>query len=163
MSRFSGDVYFDGSLSARAMNIPANTVDNTDVQTNAGIAATKLQQQRTKTYAQESATTSVSESRVIHTIYGANATMVSFRAGSVVANIGAATITVDLKKNGVSVLSAPISLNSGHTARQMVAGTISTPAGVASDVYEVTIVATAGGGTIGKGVFAELITREDPQ
>jgi hypothetical protein len=79
---------------------------------------------------------------------------VGFKAGSVTACVGAATITVDLKKNGVSVLTATIVLDNANTARVVEAATITTTAAVAGDVFEVSVAVAAGGGTIGSGVFA---------
>jgi hypothetical protein len=87
-------------------------------------------------------------------VHGASATINSFKAGSVTACVGAATITVDLKKNGTSVLSAPITLNSSSTAYVVQSGTVTTTSLVAGDVLEVVVTATAGGGTLGNGVFA---------
>jgi hypothetical protein len=61
---------------------------------------------------------------------------------------------VDLQKNGVSILSAPVTLNSSGTNYVSQAATISSAGLVAGDVLEVVTVATAGGGTLPTGVFA---------
>lgn len=158
-----GSIHVKGSITCgEQIVLPPGTV--TDSAVAAGpVAATKTEQRQRLTYSQESATTTVSESKTIHVVHGATGTIQGFRAGSIVANIGAATITVDLKKNGTTVLTAPIPLNNTHAARQVVVGAISGGgAVVAGDVLEVTVVATAGGGTIGKGVFAEVIVDEKP-
>jgi hypothetical protein len=96
-------------------------------------------------------------------IYGVSGTLLSFKAGSIVANIGAATVTLDLKKNGVTALSAVITLNNANTARVAVSGTLSVTTLAAGDVLEVVATATAGGGTLATGVFAELRWKEDAQ
>lgn len=142
--------------------LPAGSVTSASVEPAAEIEATKTEQRQRLTYSQESATTTVSETKTIHVVYGTTGTLRGFRAGSIVANVGAATITVDLKKNGVSMLSAVITLNNSHTARQVVAAALASSALVAGDVLEITVVATAGGGTLGKGVFAEAIVDELP-
>src|SRR5687767_4181806 len=99
-NRIEGSLYVDGEFAARTMNIPASAVDNAAVEAAAGIEAEKLEHQHRARFSNESATTAVSGSWPIHVVHGATSTLVKFMAGSVVANIGAATITVDLKKNG---------------------------------------------------------------
>ncbi len=75
--------------------------------------------------------------------------------------VGDATITVDLKVNGVSVLTAAITLDNGQSARELVAGTIDTDSLSADDVIEVAVTVNAGTGTLGKGVFAYVDLHED--
>ena len=101
------------------------------------------------------------ESAQIHVVVGATGTLQKFSGGSVVANTGAATITVDLHKNGASILTAAIVLDNGDAAYAVVEGVISSSSVVADDVLEVVITVNAGGGTLGKGVFASLDLYED--
>lgn len=168
---FSGDLAVNGTVICTGFNGPAGFLTDAMIQAGAGVQATKLIHQYTKQYCQESATTVVSEARVVHIVYGnvggmsqnANAsTVVDFRAGCVVACLTTATITVDLLKNGASILSAPISLDHTVAAYAKVAGVVSNTVLANGDVLEVKIVATAGGGTLGKGVFAEVTMRENP-
>jgi hypothetical protein len=70
-------------------------------------------------------------------------------------------VTVDLRKNGTTVLSAVITLNNANTARVAVAGALSVTTLVAGDVLEV-VTATAGGGTLATGVFAIVTVNEMP-
>ncbi|HPP29036.1 MAG TPA: hypothetical protein PLV57_21225, partial [Phycisphaerae bacterium] len=75
-----------------------------------------------------------------------------------------ASVAVDLKKNGTTVLSSPISLGTAVTSRSLTTGTIGTAAVVADDVLEVSIEYTAGTqGTAAKGVFAFLDVWEDAE
>lgn len=159
----NGDVFIAGNLSARTMSIPADTIDDADIKAAADIAATKLEHQHQKGYAQESDTAAAAEDRVVHAVYGTAGTVVAFEVGVVVACIGDATITVDLHKNGASILTAAVVLDSGDAAYALVAGTIDTAALVDGDVLEVVITVNAGTGTLGKGVFASVIIREDAQ
>jgi hypothetical protein len=148
------DVVIQGTLAPKAMNYPAGSVDNAAIKTLAGVDATKLTHIHRAVYAQASGSVSASEARTVHVVHGATATLVAFKAGSISACVGAATITVDLKKNGVSVLTATIVLDSANTARVVEAAALTTTSAVAGDVFEVSVTATAGGGTIGNGVFA---------
>jgi hypothetical protein len=127
----------------------------------AGVEATKLEHQHRIPYAQPN-TTATTETRVLYVCYGLTARVIDFRAGSIVACIGAATITLDVKKNGTTILSSVLTLNNANTARVAVAAALSgSPTLVAGDVLEVVVTATAGGGTIGTGLFANLTVEED--
>ena len=153
---FKSDVTFGGSV-----NLPSACVGNAQIKTAAGIDAEKLEHQHRKCYAQESDTTAAAESRVVHVVKGTVGVLQAFRAGCVVANVGDSTITVDLLKNGVTLLTAPISLSSADSAYDVVAGTLASAGVVVGDVLEVAIVATVGEGTLGTGVFASLDLHEN--
>lgn len=101
--------------------------------------------------------------QVIHVVKGATGTIISFCAGSVTPCAGAATCTLDLKKNGTTVLSAVITLNNTHSAYEVVEATLSTTSVVTEDVLTVVVDAIDGGypaGTI-QGLFCELRINED--
>jgi hypothetical protein len=158
-----GDLQIQGSLYVQGgFTPPANSIVDASVAASAAVAATKLQHQHRAIYAQGSSTTAAAATQVIFAVFGATGTVVNFEAGAVVPNVGAATCTVDLKKNGTSILGAAISLSSSQTARQLVAATISNTALVAGDVLEVVVTATAGGGTLAQGLFATLTVNEMP-
>lgn len=162
-SVITSDLYVSGNLNAKSMTLPAGTVDDNAVEGAAGIQASKLQHQYEPVYQQESATSAVSEQRVVHVVKGATATLLSFDAGAVVLLTGADTCTVDLLKNGVSILTAAISLSSGDTAYGLDSGALSSTTAVTGDVFEVKVTATHSSGTLPKGVFARLALREDAQ
>ena len=163
MSRIDDDLTVGGTLTAKNVNHPAGSVTNAAVAAAAGLAASKLEHQHQPCYAQESDTTAAAEDFVIHVIRGATGRMMAFSAACVVANIGAAVVTVDLHKNGSSMLTAAITIDSGDAAYAIVAGTID-PAKedlVVDDVLEVVVTVAAGGGTLGKGAFAQAVIVED--
>jgi len=131
------------------------------VEAGAGIEASKLEHQHRAVYAQESATSAADEARTVHVVHGTAGTLLAFKAGSVVANIGDSEIAVDLLVNGVSVLTAVITLDSGDAAYAVVAGVIDDDTLSAGDVIEVSVDGTVGTGTLGKGVFAYVDLEED--
>lgn len=133
------------------MTLPANSVNDTSVRADAAIDAGKLDHRHRPTYAQPN-TAAADETKAIH-VAKATGVLNSFQAGSIVKAVGDATCTVDLKKNGVSVLSAVITLNSSNTNRVSVAGTITTSDYVAGDLFEVVIDGTIGTGTLPTGVY----------
>lgn len=161
-SRHTGEHYFAENVKLADVTLPASCVGNTNVSASAAIAHTKLQHQHRARYSQPN-TTATTETKVIYVCYGATGTILDFRAGSIVACAGAATITLDLKKNGTTVLSGVITLDNANTARVVEAGTLSVTTLVVGDVLEVVATATAGGGTLGTGLFASVTVAEDAQ
>jgi hypothetical protein len=156
-----GDVQIRGNLRCTTINLPALSVGDGNVNGSDPITAPKLQHQYTRTVAQLNGTAATAERRVLHVAYGATGTVVAFRAGLTVAAVGDATVTVDLYKNGVSILSATISLTSATAVNAKVAGALSGTSYVTGDVFEAVIAVSAGTGTLPQGVFTDLVVRED--
>ena len=163
MSRIQGDMVIVGRLTPKYLDVPSQTIVDDDVSASAGIQAGKLQHQHQPAYAQKSDATAAAERRVVHVVRGATGTIESFEAGSVVVCTGDATITVDLLKNGVSVLTGPIVLDSTNTPRAPEGGTVDPAKKTLADgdVLEVDVDVDAGTGTLGEGVFAMPTIRED--
>ena len=157
------DLYVGGNVACKSFTPPAGCIADAAVQQNAAIQATKLQHQHQKGLAQNSNVAATSQRQPIHVVYGANATLVEFEAGAVVPATGNDTVTVDLWKNGSSVLTTPITLNSSQSARQLVAASLSTTTAVASDVFEVNIVYTHNTGAAPQGVFCQFVLQESAQ
>lgn len=160
-----GDLYVRGKVIVEKLEVvsqatlPADSISNLQIASSAGIDPVKATSQRVAKSSDPAATNASSKTEYLFTALGSG-TLKAFKAGAVVANVGAATVTVDLKKNGASVLTAAITLNNGQVAYQIVSGTISSTAFVANDVFTVTFVATAGGGTLATGVFAQVSYNE---
>lgn len=154
--RIPTDVYVDGNLHSKSRSYPAGSIGNAAIAENAGLSPQKLDHEHRKHYAIESATISPSASISLHTVIGAQGIIRAFRVGNIVKAVGDATCTVNLKKNGTTVLSAVITLNSSSPNYTPVAGAITDPGVVAGDVLEATLVSTAGSGTLPKGVYCEL-------
>lgn len=153
MFKVQEDGQFRGTVTFLDARLQPGAVGNDEVAAAAGLASSKLDHVFEGLYAQESATACADEARVIHAARAAG-NVRDFSAGSVVANIGAAVVDIDLLKGGVSILVAKIQLTAAHAAYEIVEGTVDTAAYVAEDVFEVDIDGTAGGGTLAKGVFA---------
>lgn len=157
-----GDLYVGGNLRANSLSLPANCVGDNQVAASAGpIQYNKLQQQRAIKYAQKYGTAVVSERTGFHIGIGAGSVILFFAALAVPC-VGAATVTIDLLRNGTTVLSGLITLNNSVTAFTSVVGTFSSSTYSSGDVYEVNVTATAGGGTIGQGLTVMLYTSESP-
>ena len=162
LSRVEGDLYVAGTLAAQSLIPSSASVSDDSIQAAAGIDATKLEHRHQLTlslfkHTEDAATIR----RALHRVYGATATLVKFGVLATVAAGSASSATVQLKKNGVSILSAAITLDSTVTAFDLKepAGYTST-ALVAGDVLEVEITAVSGS-TLPKGVTAFLVISED--
>jgi hypothetical protein len=156
------DLQILGTLTANLLNVPLGSITDTQVIASANIAATKLQKQFQENYSNtDSATSAASEQRVLHTVKGSTGTVNEFAAGAVVVLVAPATCTIDLLKNGSSILTAAVALAAGDTPRVVKFGTFSSTSVVAGDVLEVKVTATAGGGTLPKGVFVRLTVTEN--
>ena len=139
---------------------PGSIMD-ADLSAGANLDPLKMRHQYAPTYGQP-LSAATSETRVLHVVKGATGSIVAFRAGSVTIAAGAATVTVDLKKNGTTCLQAVITLDSANVAYTLEEAVLTVTALAAGDVLTITTVATAGGGTLPTGFFCEAVVREDP-
>ena len=167
LSTLAGDYQFLGAISAKTINQPLGSISDAEIQAGAPgnyIEASKVSHKHIKTFAQDFTTTAVAERRVVHVVHGATATVEQFQCGAAVAAIGGATATIDLKKNGTTILTGTISLTSATAAfASLFAAGFTSTALVAGDVLEIAITAVAsGGGTLALGVFAQVTLYEDP-
>lgn len=157
------DVFVQGNLSAKTVTLPASTVTDANVVGATGIQASKLQHQYETPYSQASGASVVTATVPLHTVFGATATILGFYAGTIVVATGNDTVTVDLRKNGSTILTAVITLDSTKAAR-----TLYTPAGftstslVAADWLDVVVTATHNTGVLPQGLYVRLVHREDP-
>lgn len=156
-----GDIRARGRVIADILIPTTGTVGNNEVKSSDPIDADKLKHRIHMPYSQAHGAASVTQRKVIH-VAKETGNFGDVNAGVVVACAGAATITVDIYNNGSTILNAPISIDSGDAAYDLVAGTFADDTYVAGDVIEVVVVATAGGGTIGQGVFLDIWADEVP-
>lgn len=159
MNRFEGDTYFAGNVTAQSMTLPASAVTDTAVQAAAGVAYSKLDlSPRVALCLCDHATAVAVTRQQVYRVYGATASLLAFGLVNTVAATSDATATVTLLKNGSTILTGSITLDSSVTAY-----TFKQPGGytstslVAGDVLEVSVSAvSAGAGALPKGVTAYL-------
>lgn len=149
-----GDVLVRGALVPESFTAPAQSVSSDAVKTGANIDADKLESRVYASHAQPN-TAATTETRSLFVARRAGSVN-SVIAGSIAAAIGDSTVTVDVKKNGTTILSAVITLDNANTARVGEAGTVNVSAFVAGDWFEVVITATVGSGTMPTGVFVQV-------
>lgn len=152
MGHIKDSLYVGGKLSAQSLEVPTAFVLDTS----------NAQHRFKPVYSQANGSSVSDEEKVVHTVTGTTGTVVSISAGVITACVGAATIDVDLHKNGSSILSAAIQIDSGDAAYAEVTGTISNSSLVQGDSLEIVVDETTGGGTQGQGLFVNLVIDEEP-
>lgn len=163
-SVFDGPVNFRGGLvTFEEVGLPVTCVGDRQASASDPITAEKLEHQYALTVSQANGSASVTDRRVIHVGHGTAGEVLMVRAGVKTACIGGATLTIDVLKNGTTILSSTFAINSTHAAYELVEGTVSVAAFAAEDVFEVSVTAATGGGTQGQGLFVQLVVREDAE
>lgn len=151
-----GDLTVRGTLNVGAISLPANAVDQaSQIKAGINIPADKTEQRFFPAWSQPN-TTATAETRTLF-VARRSGTLNEVIAGSIAKATGDSTITVDIKKNGTTVLSAVITLDSANTNRIVESGSVSGGGTfVAGDWFEVVIAISAGTGTLPTGVFCQL-------
>ena len=156
---FDGDVIIRGRLRATQFTPPAGSVGNEAFDTGDPLDAVAQEHQLYPALKQTHGGAAVAQRECVHVAYGVGQ-VIAVEAGLSVACIGDSTTTIDVKKNGTSILSATIVLNNSNTAFTTEAGTITTDDYVAGDWLEVVVTVSAGTGTLGQGLRVQLVCRE---
>lgn len=157
-----GDRQYLGQVTyTKAPTVPAGSFGDAAIADNAGVQTTKLQHRTLATLSQAAAADASATRQVVAVVNGASGSLVGVVAGASTAATGDATVQVDLLVNGVSVMSAVMSLSSATAAYALVVGAIASTDLVAGDVVELEIKNVAAGtGTLPKGVFARVVIDE---
>jgi len=152
----TGDLIITGEiLGPTGIAYPAGSIENVDINAAAAIAASKLQ--RGPIIMGNQSGTAADETIIALFCKGATATLKSFTVSNLTACAGSTALTVDLKKNGTTVLSAVLTLDSSDAAFSESEGVITVPGLVNGDYLTVVIdVTQSGTDTIATGVFWQV-------
>lgn len=156
-SVIQGNMHVVGQLSASTMALPASAVSNNNVANQAGIDATKVIHQHHRNLQRS---VPVGEEATVHLAY-AQGEIIQFSVQCRTAPASGKSYKVDLEVNGVSVLTAPITITNATTPLARQAATLATPDYAAEDVFSILITDVAGG-TLGTDLLCDLILRELP-
>ncbi len=147
-------------MRATTFTPPTSSIGDDAIQSAAGITYDKLEHKFIVTqWLCDHATDFAATRRVLHVAEGATGEILSFSAGCTVLAGATTTVTLDLLKNGTTVLTTTITLDSTNTAYILEDSVVLTAAYVAGAVFEVN--ATISGTNEPKGVFCRLVLRED--
>lgn len=164
MSMFDGDSTFRGGAvnmtGATSLVVPVNSIVDASVSAAAPLGTTKTRKRHYPKHSQYSGAANVIATDLVHEVYGAAGSIIAIRGSVQVACIAPSLTTVDVKKNGVSILTAPFTINAAAGVAD-VAGSVATPSLVAGDKLTVVVTLT-GGGTQGQGLFVQIVVDEDP-
>jgi len=146
-----GDMYFGPDSN---VILPDATVTNAKVSSGDPLDANKTNNSYQAILAQ--AGTATTETKYIGIPRGAGS-FLAFRVIQKTACAGSSTVTVDVKKNGTSILSAAVTLNSSSAVNTAIAGTITTDTFAADDYLEIVITANqSGSDALATQVMAQL-------
>lgn len=162
MATINENLTIRGRLVADELVVPDGSIGNEKIDPADPIAADNQEHQYNITYQQPHGAAVVDQRAGLYIARGAGV-VARFCAACVVPNVGDSTITIDLRKDGVSVLSALIELDSSQVAFAVVDGgfTSSPLTYTADDVFEVVVNATVGTGTLGQGLVVSMVVTED--
>jgi hypothetical protein len=163
LNRIDGNLYVNGTLVADAFDPPANSVGNSHMKAGDPVEIDKTRHLHSKIHSQSDGGSAYDEIIAIH-VATSPGVVEQFQAGARVKPVGDSTMTVDLKKNGVSILSDIIDIdNAVDNYVSVVAGlNLALTSYSIGDVFEITVICTDGTGTPAEGLFAQVILDEGP-
>lgn len=157
--RYENDDYIIGGIvKPYQLDIPAGTIVDADVL--GPITAAKLQ--RPPAFSISQSGTAVTATHLVRFVKGSTGTLKYITVSNITSCAGSSTVTVDVKKNGTTVLSSIITLNSSTTAYQEVEGVISVASLADGDYLTVEITANQSGtDALSTGVLVQIDWDED--
>jgi hypothetical protein len=158
-----GNLIINGRVTPKELDYPVGSLTNAGLSPSADLETHKMRHQYRGVHADKSGTTTAAFSAVLFHAHGTGE-LKGFRVGNIAPCIGDSTITVDLKKNGSTVLSSTVVLDNANTARVAEIATVnpSLIAYAANDVFEMVVTVSAGTGTLGTGLFGSATFNELP-
>lgn len=117
MTTIDGDVQINGALIVTDdFAAPDGSIGDADIEAAAEIDQTKQAHRLNITYSQQVGVNGASDARVLYRCYPAGgATILKFGAGCTTLAGAATTMTIDLRKNGTTVLTATFALDNTNT------------------------------------------------
>lgn len=162
------DAFVKGTLSAQTLSIPASTIKNADVASDAAIEAAKLEHQYAIRYSQADGSDVVAVIVPVHIVRGNTATIKDIEVVCVDAPSGGdKALAVDLKKANegspapASVLSSAIAYSATQSDCEVEPGTISSASLADGDTLLVVVTVSGSTGTQGQGLVVTVTIRED--
>jgi len=157
--RFRGTVNLSG---AESVQHKAQSVRATDIVDGANVPATKLVTRIHAVLAQDVGADAEAQERIV---YQANlaGTIREVYATPAAAATGTAKATIDVNRNGSSILTAAFDVDSGHSAYQKVAGSVNSAALSAGQALSISITKDDGGtgDDLPKGIAVTIVIDEN--
>jgi hypothetical protein len=151
--KIDGDLLVLGTLSPAKLTAPPGCITDPAIPAGANVNSTKLMQRYEPVYTQPSGAAVITERRFLHVVRSSTAAVQQMQAAVKQAITGNSTVTVDLLKNGATILSAVLSIDNTLAAFANRAGAVISPNLVLGDVLEVNVTATVGTGVLPQGLI----------
>lgn len=161
VATFPGDVAIYGALiGVTEFAYPDGSIVNADISPAAAIEAIKLQRSLRLTISQSG--TAATATYTLAVVKGATGTVTHVTCSNLIDCVGLSTVTVDVQKNGVTILTAVITLDVATGDLGEENGVIAVPDLVDGDVLTVIITANANGtDPLATGVLVQVDMDED--
>jgi len=163
-----GDLHVRGRVTSETMTIPASTITDAMVASNAAIAATKQEHRFVINYSQADGSDVVAAIVPVYVVHGTTATLISVEVVCIDAPEGGdKTFTVDLKKCNVgspapaTVLTGVIAYAAATPDCTIKAGTFSSTSLANDDTLVVAIAVSGSTGNQGQGLIVTVTLDED--
>ncbi len=155
------DDVFIRQLTVGAVTLPAACVGDAQVKAGAKIDPTKQRSRLYLHFSQKSGSINVSTRQGLGVIHGTTGSVVALYARNIVAATGTDNTSIQIKKNGLNILLAPLVLNTAADYNTQSTAGFSDATLVAGDQLDVDITVT--GGSPGQGQDVTLVIDVDPQ
>ena len=166
-TRLESNLHVVGRITAETMTIPASTIVDAGVSSDAAIAASKLIHRFPVTYAQNESAVVSDAVQGIHVAAGAGTITAIEVVCTSSAPVGDSTVTVDLLRSTAggayaTVLSSVVTVDNSTTVRTIEPGTINTSDYIDGDSFTLDVNATVGTGTLPTGLLVTVFFEESP-
>lgn len=148
-----------------SITIPGGTITSTEVSSTADLNGKQVRSHYGKDSRQVNGSNVAAKTEVIHTAKAAGS-VTAFKVAVVTAPTGGdLAFTADLQKSTgggafATILSAVVTINSTKTDRSVTAGTVSSAAYSAGDIFQIVYAVTGSTGSQGQGALAEAFFEE---
>jgi hypothetical protein len=158
-SKVSGNLVVSGNLKAGSFDMPANSVGDTEMTAARPADVDKVLHLHQHVYAQNRSAAVATERKAAFVAY-ADGVVLDVTAAVTQAAVGDSTVTVDVYKNGASILSSVLTFDSGDAAFASQSAALSSPGYSAGQVVEVVVTSTPGTGTPPRGLAVTVTAKE---
>lgn len=164
MHLYPEDTRVRGNVQATFMKMPSASVGDEQFKNTDPVTADKIQHRIMRIYRQRHGVNAYAERRVIHVAKEAGFELdLGVSIGAVVPATGDSTVTIDVRRNGTSVLSGgALVLTSAYAAYERLEGFWDDDSFAAGQVIELVVTVSAGTGTLPQGVFVQYQATEKP-
>lgn len=154
-----GNVYAENLVVGGSVSFPTGSINPEALSTSDQASPLSVTQQHAMRYAQEVGPVAATYRQVIGRARSTG-TVVRVYAGCVTPAVGDSEVEIDVLKNGVSIMTAVVTINSSTVAFESKTGLVTTSSFSAGDIFEANFVASMNTGTLPEGCWLEVWTNE---